>query len=55
MIISNVLNRLEPILVEIELNSVQINQHKSNANMANTGAALAYLFTNNSKTALLEQ
>ena len=49
MAISNVLNRLEPKLVEIELNSVQINQHKSNANMANTGAALAYLFTNNSK------
>ncbi len=47
--ISNVLNRLEPILGEIELNSVQINQHKSNANIANTGAALAYLFTNNSK------
>jgi hypothetical protein len=49
MIISSVLNKLEPILVEIELNTVQINQHKSNANIANTGAALAYLFTNNSK------
>lgn len=49
MSISNVLSRLEPILVEIEFNSIQINQHKSNANMANTGAALAYLFTNNSK------
>jgi hypothetical protein len=49
MIISNVLNRLEPILVEIELNSVEINNHKSNANLANTAAALSYLFTNNSK------
>jgi len=49
MLISNVLNRTEPILVEIELNSVQINQHNSNANMANTGAALSYLFTSNSK------
>jgi hypothetical protein len=49
MLISNVLNRTEPILVEIELNSVQINQHNTNANMANTGAALSYLFTSNSK------
>jgi hypothetical protein len=49
MVISNVLNRTEPILVEIELNAVQINQHNSNANLANTGAALSYLFTSNSK------
>lgn len=49
MAIINVLDRLEPILIEIELNTFQINSHKSNANMANTGAILAYLFTNNSK------
>lgn len=53
MAISNVLNRLEPILVEIELNSVQINQHKSIANMAKTGAILAYLSTRNSKNSTI--
>ena len=49
MVILNILNRLEPILTQIELNSSQISQHKSNSNMANTAAALSYLFTNNSK------
>jgi hypothetical protein len=49
MSIINVLNKLEPILHEIELNTIQINQHTSNANMAKTGAALTYLITDNSK------
>jgi hypothetical protein len=49
VIIQNILNRLEPVLTQIELNSNQISQHQSNANMANTAAALSYLFTNNSR------
>lgn len=53
MAILNVVDRLESILVEIELNSIHINQHKSNAHMANTGAAIAYLFTNNSKNSTI--
>jgi hypothetical protein len=49
MSVSAVIQRLEPILTEIEMNSIQSDVHGSNARMANTAAALSYLFTSNSK------
>ena len=49
MMLSDVIQRIEPILTEIEMNSVQSDVHGSNARMANTAAMLSYLFTSNSK------
>lgn len=48
MKILSVLNKLEPYIDTLEENKLKINNHKSNARIANTGATLAYLFTNNS-------
>ena len=49
MSIYTVINQVQSILVDIETNTTQMNQHRSNARIANTGAALAYLLTSNSK------
>jgi len=49
MPLSDVIQGLEPILRDIEMNSVQSDVHGSNARMANTAAMLSYLFTSNSK------
>ena len=42
-------SRLEDLLNRIEANSGQAQQHRSNANLANAGAALTYLLTSGSK------
>jgi len=49
MSVKAVIQKLEPILTGIEMNSVQADVHGSNARTANTIAALSYLFTSNSK------
>lgn len=54
MKILSVLNRLEPYIDTLEENKLKINGHKSNARIANTGAALAYLFTNNSENSTVK-
>ncbi len=41
--------RLEDLLNRIEANSGQAQQHRSNANLANAGAAITYLLTSGSK------
>jgi hypothetical protein len=41
--------RLEDLLNRIEANSAQAQQHRSNANLANAGAAITYLLTSGSR------
>ena len=49
MALSTFLYKIEPMVVELEKNSNQINHFKNVAQMANTASIFTYLFTNNSK------
>jgi hypothetical protein len=49
MTLNILLNKIEPLVIELEQNSNQINHHRNLASFARTASLFTYLFTNNSK------
>jgi len=47
--LAEAISGLQDLLTRIEINSLQSQQHRTNATLANTGAALTYLLTSGSK------
>jgi hypothetical protein len=49
MVLSIFLDKIEPMIIDIERNYNQINHHRNVAELANTASVLTYFFTNDSK------
>lgn len=49
MTLNILLNKIEPLVIELEQNSNQINHHRNVADMAKTASILTYIFTNDFK------
>lgn len=48
------LSKIEPLVIELEKNSNEVNHFRNSANMAKTASVFTYLFTNNSKNSTVK-
>jgi hypothetical protein len=54
MALNILLNEIEPLVMELEQNSNQINHHRNIASFVKTASLITYLFTNNSKNSTVK-